>query len=73
VSFIASLISNKFTWFLSDERCESASSGASCESTWLKHHDALTTKPVFVDEAKWNERGFTRTWWGNKYCSEASG
>jgi hypothetical protein len=72
-SLIARLISNKLTWFLSDERCESASSGASCESTWLEHHDALTTKPVFVDEAKWDERGFARTWWGNKYCSEASG
>jgi len=72
-SLIARLISNKLTWFLPDQRCESASSGASSESTWLKHHDALTTKPVFVDKAKWNERGFARTWWGNKYCSEASG
>jgi hypothetical protein len=72
-SLIARLISNNLTWFLSDERRESACCGASSKSTWLEHHDALTTEPVFVDKTKWNERGFARTWWGNKYCSKASG
>jgi hypothetical protein len=71
-SLITRLIANKITWFLSDQRGEAAGCGASGKSTWLEHHDALTTKPVFVDKAKWNERGFSGAWRSDKNRSESS-
>jgi hypothetical protein len=49
-SFVTRLISDKLTWFLSNQRGEASGCGTSGKSTWLKHHNALTAKPGLINQ-----------------------